>query len=488
MSSTGITTSGGLTSSSTLTNQGAGGTLQITGLASGINTNQIIQAELALKLAPIEQMQSQIAGLTTQDNILQSLQSGLQLAQIDAQTLGSATMFFQSQTVTSSNSSVVSAVAGSRIGAVIGSSTIAVTQLASAAQRTFNFTSPSADGTLTIDGQSLTLAAGTTSASLADQINTSDTLDVWASATSSGQIVLSSRSTGDNGASFINVSDTTGSLVEDPTLAQNGQDAAYSINGSTTLQYSHTDTVTGALPGITLTLSAVTGSTPVTITTSPPGPNVSQIVAAVQQFVSDYNSAISGVQSAINTAPASETNAASYNPNSGSLFGDNELERMLSRLRTTMIQPGSGLPAGMAALADIGVSTGSSNGMLNMNSINGMLTVNTDQLTQALETNPSGVQAVLQAWSNNFNSVVGAAAGPGGDISTRINGNSQEATNLQSQFQQMQTLYQQQEADMEQMWAKVEGTLSLLKGQSSSLASFASAASANNSSSSSSSH
>ena len=44
LTGTSITTSGGLTSGSTLTNSGAGGELQITGLASGINTNEIIQA------------------------------------------------------------------------------------------------------------------------------------------------------------------------------------------------------------------------------------------------------------------------------------------------------------------------------------------------------------------------------------------------------------------------------------------------------------
>ena len=60
-----ISTSGGLTSTSTLTNDGAGGQLQITGLASGINTNELIQAELAVKELPLTNMQDTITASIT---------------------------------------------------------------------------------------------------------------------------------------------------------------------------------------------------------------------------------------------------------------------------------------------------------------------------------------------------------------------------------------------------------------------------------------
>ena len=484
MSTSSIDTSSGLTSNSTLTNGGAGGTIQVTGLASGINTNAIIQAELALKEEPMTNMLAEIDGVKTQDAQLTSISSSLNLVLIDAQTLGSPSMFFKSQSATSSNSAVTATTTG-EVGAVIGSSTIAVTQLASAAQRTFAFTSPGSADTVTLDGQQVSLAAGASSTDLADAINSSNSLDVWASATSSGQIVLSSRSTGDNGANFIQVSDTTGSLVENTALAQNGQDALYSINGVP--GSSTTDTVT-AMPGLTLTLNAVTGSSnPVTVTVSPPGPNVNAIVQAVQQFVSDYNNALSSLQSTINTAPASESNSSSYNPNSGTLYGDDELENLISDMRQAMISPGGGLPLGMATLSDLGINTGSSNGNLNQSAISGMLTVNTAKLTQALESNPAGVEAVLQSWSSSFGSVVNNEAGPGGAIETRINGDSQEISQLQNQYTSLQAMFTQEEADMEEQWAKVEGTLSELKGQSSALSSFANSFSSNSSSSSSSS-
>jgi flagellar hook-associated protein 2 len=484
MSSSAIDTTGGLTSTSTLTNDGASGDLQITGLASGINTNEIIQAELAEQELPMTNMESEINGLQNENSTLSGISSSLNLVLIDAQTIGSPTMFFDSQSVTSSDPSVSATATGSA-GAVIGSTTVAVTQLASAAQRTFNFTSPTSADTVSIDGQNLSLAAGSTTADLADAINSSNTLDVWASATNSGQIVLSSRTTGDNGPDYIQVSDTTGSLVENTALAQNGADAAYSLNGGAT-QYSTTDTVANALPGVTLSLNAVTPTTtPATITVSPPGPDVSSIVQSIQQFVSDYNNSLSSIESTVNTAPASESQSSDYNPNSGSLFGDDELESLLGDMRETMVQPGAGLPAAMASLADIGISTGSSNGSLNETAISGQLTVNTSQLEQALETNPNGVQAVLQAWATNFGNVVNNEAGPGGALETRMNGDDSEITVLQNQYASLQTMFTQQESDMEEQWASVEGTLSELKGQSTTLSSFASASSSSSSSSSS---
>lgn len=75
MSTGSINSSGGLTSTSTLTNSGADGALQITGLASGLNTNEIIQAELAEQELPITNMENEITGLNTESSQLGSIQS-----------------------------------------------------------------------------------------------------------------------------------------------------------------------------------------------------------------------------------------------------------------------------------------------------------------------------------------------------------------------------------------------------------------------------
>lgn len=569
MSTTSINTSGGLTSTSTLTNTGANGQLQITGLASGLNTDEIIQAEMAEQELPLTNLQNQITGLNTENTTLSSVQTSLQSVSLDALMLGEPSLYFNVQTISSSDPSLVTAQTSDGAGAPIGSSTITVSQLASAAQAAFNFTSPtSGTDTLTIsdgvsgDGsQTVQVAAGATVQGLADQVNGDDTLNVWAAVSSTGQLVLSSRNTGSqyqisatdstNPANLQQAStysfaspsssqqitvdgqtltvaagttasqlagqingvatDVTASVnahnqlvlastdgastqVTDPSTgqtpagfievsgAQAGQDAQYTING--VAGTSATDTVTGAIPGVTLALQGVTGTgSPVTVTAQAPGPDTQSILNAVNQFVQDYNSTTQSIQSAVNTAPSSESDPSSYNPYSGSLYGDPELEDLLSSMRQTMYTPGAGLPAGMAALSDIGISTGASTGTVSQSSLSGQLTVDTAQLTQAIETNPTGVKQILTQWSQSFQSLVNGEASPGGAISSRIDGDNDLISNVQSQLTTAQQVYQQQETAMQAEWAQVEATLSQLHTQNTYLSSIPTSSSSSSSSS-----
>jgi flagellar hook-associated protein 2 len=481
------------TSAGTLTTATANSPLQITGLASGLNTNAIIQAELAESELPITNMQTEAAGLQTENNTFSSIQSALTTVQLDAQALGDPTLFNPTQSVTSSNSDLVNATSDNGVGSVIGGSVVTVTQLASSAQRTFTFTSPTAADAITIDGQQVSLQAGATSQDLADSINGNSDMDVWAAATSSGQIVLSSRTTGDNGSNFIQVSDPGSTLAEQTALAQNGQDAKYTINGNPGSSPSDTvsDSTTGAtltIPGVTLTLNGVTASdSPVTVAVQQPTANTQSIEAAVNQFVTDYNTAINLLGTTVSTEPANSSSGGTYNPNSGSLFGDSDLEDLIANLRTSIDTPGAGLPTGTAALSDIGINTGQSTGSVVQSSLQGDLTVNQTQLTAAIQSNPNGVEQVLQQFSSNFFNLVSQAAGPAGTLQDRIEGNSSEVTSLDGQISSMQALYNQQEQAMEKQWASVEATLSQLQSESSAFSSSVTASTSSSSSSTSSS-
>ena len=459
------------------------GLLQETGLASGLDTNAIIQAELSVQELPLSNMASEIAGLKTENNQLSAIQSSLQGVSLDAQGLGDVTLFAPVQTVSSTNSSLVTATSTGGIGGVIGSSTVEVDSLASAAQRTFAFTSPTTDDTITIDGQQITLAAGSASTDLAQAINSNSNLDVWASATSSGQIVLSSRTTGSHGTNpWIQVSESNGtpSLTENASLAQDGQNATYKINGVS--GSSSTDTVTGAIPGVTLQLNGVTtASSLVTVTVNPPGPDINSIISTVKQFVSDYNNSVNGINTAINTQP---TNSPSqFNPNSGSLFGDIDLEGLLSQMRQTVYSPQGGLPAGMAALSDIGITTGVSTGAYNSSSVAGNLSLDVNKLTAAIQSNPNGVKAILQQWSQSFQTVVNNEASTGATLDVRMQGNSSLITSLNSRYATLQEMFANQQKAMQQQWAHIEASLSNLKQQSTYLTSYMASITASSSSS-----
>jgi flagellar hook-associated protein 2 len=480
---TSVNSSGGLTTTSTLTNNGAGGQLQITGLASGINTNQLIQAELALKELPLTNMADTIKSLQEQNHQLSDMQTLLQGVSFDALDLGMPSLFFQSQTVTSSSPSLVTATASKNLGAVIGSTTVSVAALASASQATFAYTAPAAAAdVLTIGNsqgsQTVNVTAGESNTAIANAINGDRNGVAYATVLSTGQLVISSRTTGDgssdgtgNGNPITLSSSTSGALTASSTTA--GKDAEVYVNGSTTPSYSATDTLTDAVPGVTLTLNGVTPSgAPATITTGPPAPNTTSIVNAVQQFVTDYNNAISGIETAINTAPASESNSAAASAYSGSLFGDPELENMLSSIRSAVYQSDPTLASGYQSLQDLGITTGTSTGAANANANAGMLTLDTTKLTAAIEANPSGVQAALASWSTKFQTTVNNASGPFGSLESRISGNNTTITNLNSQLTTQQEMFNNEEKALEAQWAKIESTLSKINSQKTSLTAF----------------
>ncbi|HWD69965.1 MAG TPA: flagellar filament capping protein FliD [Solirubrobacteraceae bacterium] len=489
-----ISGSGGLTSSSTLTNNGAGGQLQITGLASGINTNQLIQAELAVKELPLTNMQDTITSLNEQNTQLSDMQTLLQSVSFDALDLSMPSLFFQSQTVTSSDTSLVTAAPTKNIGAVIGSSTVSVAALASASHATFAYTAPTSGGdTLTIGNdqgtQQVTVTTGESNTNIANDINGDNNGIAYATVLSNGQLVISSRTTGDGSSTGtgdgnpITLSSANSGAIT-ATSSQAGVDSEVYVNGSTTPSYSQNDTLTDAVPGVTLTLIGVTpANAPVTITTGAPADNTKSIVTAVQQFVNDYNNAIAGIQSAINTAPASESNSSAASAYSGSLFGDPQLESMISNIRAAMDATDSSLTSGYQSMAELGISTGASNGSANANSNAGILTVNTDTLTAAIEANPSAVQAALASWSSQLQTTVNQSSGPFGSLQSRISGNNTEITSLNSQLSTEQEMYNNEEKALEQQWAKVEATLSQLDNQKTSLTSFAGSLASSSSSS-----
>jgi flagellar hook-associated protein 2 len=478
-----ISTSGGLTSGSTLTNNGAGGQLQLTGLGTGINTNQLIQAELAVKEMPLTNLQASITAMNTENQQLAAMQTSLQTTSFDSLDLSLPSLFFQKQTVTSSNPTLVTATAAANLGAVIGSTTVAVARLASASSATFGYTAdPNNADTLTIGNdqgtQSVAITAGETNTQIANDINGNRSGIAYATVLSNGQLVISSRTTGDGtstgtgGGNPITLSSALqGSLTA--VSSQAGQDAQVYINGSTTASYSQTDTITDAVPGVTLTLNGVTPTNaPITITTSPPAPDTTSITAAVQNFVNDYNSAMTAMQAAINTAPPSETNTSLASGYTGSLFGDPQIENALSHIRQSMYATDTTLTTGFQSMQDLGITTGASTGTATAGSTDGLLTLNTATLAAAIQANPQAVQAALNSWAQQYQKGIANISGPSGLIQARITGNNTEISNLSNQLQTQTEMFQNEEKALQAQWAQVEGTLGTLNSQKTSLTSF----------------
>lgn len=455
-SSTSSTTSTGYQ----LTSLGNGSTLQITGLASGLDTDQIVAELMAVKEQPLTALQNEESGLTALNTALGTIQTALQTVANDASALLDPSLFNTTQQVTSSDPAVVSATTST--GAGVGGYEVQVTQLANSAQRTFTYTSPTSDDAVTIDGVSETITAGESLQDYVNQINSDPNATVYAAATDSNTVVLSDRATGYN-ANYIDVSDPSGTtLVQQSATA--GQDAEYAVGAND--YTSSSNTVTNGIPGVTLTLSGLTTTTgPVTVNVAPPAPSESNVQTAIQQFVTDYNSAISAIQTQLSTAPSST------DPTQGTLYGDTELTGLLSSMRTAMYQDLSGLASGMTNMTDIGVSTGATtgSGTVSSSALAGDLTLNTSTLSAALASNPSGVQQLLEGWANSFSSLVNSAAEPGGTIDLRVQGDSDQISDLGNQITDMQASLADQQTQLTNQFAALEAALSENQSESASL-------------------
>lgn len=433
-----------------------GSPIAISGLASGLNTSSIISALMAVERQPVTHLTDAQEKLQGQQKELTSVKSSLQQLALLASEFSMPSLFETSQAVVSSEPLRVSAATSA--GAGIGGYELEVTQLANSAQRTFSFASPAAEETLTIDGNSFTVKAGETAKEFANTVNSTSGSTVYAAVLEGNTLVLSNRATGNTGAEFIKVSDPGATLLEKAGSAKEGKNAEYSVDG--VAGTSTSNTVTNAIAGVTLTLNGLTTTGPVTIDVQAPGASVSAVEAQVQSFVKLYNSTVETLQKQLSTKPvAKPTNASEFA--TGTLFGDVELEGVLGDMRQSMYEPIAGLATEMSNPSAIGISTGAaSGGGASQGSIEGLLTLNSTKLAEAVKTNPAGVQQMLEKWSQGLQSKLEQVSGPGGSLEARANGDSAQITQLTSQISTMNEMLAVREKALQATYAALESAIS----------------------------
>jgi flagellar hook-associated protein 2 len=173
------------------------------------------------------------------------------------------------------------------------------------------------------------------------------------------------------------------------TQATQGANASVTIDGVPASYASNT--VTGAIPGVTLTLLGATSGNPVDLTV---GTDTSAVSTAINQFVTDYNTAIGLVTAQFNVS--STTNAQ------GVLGSDptvRSLQTALEQAINYVNKPATGTTT-VSNLSDMGIT---------MNN-DGTLTVDSSTLDAALVNNPSDVQNFFEGSSlNGFANTVSSA-------------------------------------------------------------------------------
>lgn len=454
------------------------GTMSIGGLASGLNTSEIIASMMALERRPRNLLDTKQTLIETRQNLLRDFQTKLRAVQTAAADLRSVGLWAQTQAVTSTDDRKVSVTSTS--GAGVGGYQIEVSQLANSAQRTFAFTRPTADGTVTIDGHATAYRADMTAQEFATAINSDRDATVYAAALDDGTIVLSGRRTGEN-ARFITV-DPTATLAEDASKARMGRDALYTIDG--VARRSSDNVIRDAIPGVTVTLRGVTSATgAVTVSVGAPGADTEAIQKKVQAFIDAYNGAVDAIRSKLTEKSVPDERSQQDIKNgvpdrrtaaqlkAGVLFGDRQLHTVLDAMRTAIYTPIRGLPAAMDSLADLGISTGAASATTSADSLAGKLTLDAERLTKALTEDPNGVRNLLQGidnaggWARSFERALDSAVKADGILKSRIDGADSELRVLKNQMLQMDQRLSVRERSLTAMFTALEVAMAKSQAQ-----------------------
>ena len=151
--------------------------LNIGGLASGLDTNAIVDQLMAIERLPRTRLDTKASLITAKQSVLADFQSRLRAVESAAQGLRSVGLWSQAQTASTSDATRLSAAIVSGSGAGVGGYQVEVSQLANAAQRTYTFVSPASAGTIAIDGHDTAIAANATIGDVVSAINSDSESD-----------------------------------------------------------------------------------------------------------------------------------------------------------------------------------------------------------------------------------------------------------------------------------------------------------------------
>ena len=251
-------------------------------------------------------------------------------------------------------------------------------------------------GSFKINGVQIDYSATDSVNTILGRINSSSAGVVAAYDPSKDAITLTNSVSGNALVTIDGTNDTgglLGALKLTNATQQPGQNAIYTINGQ---QYSSaSNTVSNALPGVTLKLlSAPVGAT----TTISVSQDTSTAQQNVQKFVDAFNSVVDALSSA--------TAYNATNKTSGPLAGDPTIQSIESSIRELVQNPALGATGKYLTLADIGISTGAWGSAVGTTD---NLQLDSTKLSNALSDNPNAVFSVLAGLtttttlnSNNF--------------------------------------------------------------------------------------
>ena len=352
-----------------------------TGLGSGLDIGAIVTALVnADKSAKQTQIDTQTKTNTLKISGVGSLKSALTAFQTALTNLGSTTNpAFAGFTATSGTPSILGATSDNT--AVAGSYSVVVNNLATSskvASASFAGGAASAipSGTLKISQNGtdydVTIPANATLQSTRDAINSAQasngiSANIVTDSSGASRLVISSSKTG--AGSDLVVSGIAGLAIDgtqpmgaNPSASSSGavngvaMDASLTIDGLAVT--SKSNTVTGAVSGLTLNLASASTGTPPAAATVTVATNTTGLQTSIQSFVDSYNTLMNTINSLSKATADADGNLTVQ----AAFTGDSMPRALISDIRSVLTAPGAGGP--LAVLSQIGVMTNEKTGNL----------------------------------------------------------------------------------------------------------------------------
>jgi flagellar hook-associated protein 2 len=439
--------------------------LNLGGLASGLDTNAIVQQLMAVESRPQQRIQQQTLIEQARQQALKDVNTRIGNLLTAVNALQDPTAWGDVQTVDSSDAVHLAA---TRIGgAAPGAYTVTVTRLAAADQytQTSGNTTAAADDTLhlSVGGGNVfdvQVASGDTLDTIASRINGTSGMPVYATV-AGGKLVVSGKTTG-----AANTVTIAGGAAAGFTFAQTAlaQDANLTVDAGLgpVAVTSASNTVTSAIAGVSLTLKGQVGNA--TITVGAPAPDTSALQDKVQKFVDQYNSTIAFIRGKLDEQLVANPQSQA-DREQGVLHNDSSLSALLTSLREGLGDVVSGRPASMRALVQAGISTGGASATLNKDAIAGKLTFDTDAFSNALQSSFSDVKALFTNATGSF-ATEGVSqrlhdqlTSAGGIMASRDEAEQTRISSLKQQSSDWDARLTAKEASLREMFTRMEVAL-----------------------------
>lgn len=459
-------------------------TISFGGLGNGLDFGPVVDQLVKVAHLPVDRLTEKKATLNSKSTDYATLSTKLIMLQAAADKLRLSTSFDRSA-ASVSDTSILSATGDST--ASPGTYALQVTQLAQAHQvvskaaKTVAATTTDivsgASGTFTFSvgggaNQTVTLSATATLDDLKTAINdlgagvTASIINTGSDTTPAYRLALTSNSTGASNGITVVADDTDLDMINTSGTGgvdtlQAAQDATVVVGSSATVTLTRSsNTITDAIPGVTLTLTGTTSGT------STVQVNVTRDLSAVKENITAFATAYNDVVKFIN-----ERNTYDVTTRTGGIFFNEPTVRtVLSKIRTALSSTVAGVSS-LGTTGEIGFKS----------ERDGTVTVDTAKLDSVLNSSYSavknlfirqtGITGVAQLMSDAVDALDDLSAGT---VTLRKSALTKQITTLTDDIAKKEDAVSQYETRLRAQYAALDGLLSQLKSQSNYLTSLSS--------------